>query len=38
MQALYDKVQNGKALPARTIAKTTMVDKDDYVQAGVNCT
>ncbi|MEA5364534.1 substrate-binding domain-containing protein [Amycolatopsis sp., V23-08] len=38
IQVLVDKVKNGKALPAETIAKTTIVNKDNYKQAGVNCT
>lgn len=38
IQVLVDKVKNGKDLPAETIAKTTIVNKDNYQQAGVNCT
>jgi L-arabinose transport system substrate-binding protein len=38
IQVLVDKVKNGKELPAETIAKTTIVNKDNYKQAGVNCT
>ncbi|SEP50431.1 L-arabinose transport system substrate-binding protein [Amycolatopsis saalfeldensis] len=38
IQVLFDKVKNGKELPAETIAKTQIVNKDNFKQAGVNCT
>ncbi|WP_245193052.1 substrate-binding domain-containing protein [Amycolatopsis alba] len=34
---LVDKVKNSKELPPETIAKTQIVTKDNYKQAGVNC-
>lgn len=38
IQLLVDQVKNGKALPAETIAKTQIVTKDNFKQAGVTCT
>lgn len=35
---LVDKVKNGKALPANTIAETKIVDPTSYKAAGVPCT
>jgi L-arabinose transport system substrate-binding protein len=35
---LVKKVRGGTDLPAQTIAKTTIVNKDNYKQSGVNCT
>jgi L-arabinose transport system substrate-binding protein len=37
VDALVGKVRDGKALPAQSIAKTTMVDATNFVQAGVQC-
>ncbi|AIG79106.1 Conserved putative secreted protein [Amycolatopsis japonica] len=37
IQLLVDKVKNSKELPPETIAKTQIVTKDNYKQAGVNC-
>ena len=37
-KAMVDKVRNNIALPPETIAKTNMVDKSNYEQAGVVCT
>jgi len=34
---LVKKVRGGTDLPAETIAKTTIVNKDNYKQAGVSC-
>jgi L-arabinose transport system substrate-binding protein len=34
---LVKKVRGGTDLPAETIAKTTIVNKDNYKQSGVNC-
>jgi L-arabinose transport system substrate-binding protein len=38
VDALVDKIRNGKALPAKSVAKTTMVDSSNFTQAGVKCT
>ncbi|MFD8493231.1 substrate-binding domain-containing protein [Amycolatopsis sp. NPDC059657] len=38
VQVLFDKVKNSKELPAETIAKTQIVNKDNFKTAGVNCT
>jgi L-arabinose transport system substrate-binding protein len=38
IKVLVDKVRGGTALPARTIAKTSIVNKDNYKADGVNCT
>ncbi|MGH6653646.1 MAG: substrate-binding domain-containing protein [Actinocrinis sp.] len=37
VDALVGKVRDGKPLPAKSIAKTTMVDASNFVQAGVQC-
>ncbi|MDQ6636770.1 MAG: substrate-binding domain-containing protein [Candidatus Dormibacteraeota bacterium] len=37
-KVLYDNVKNGTKLPQKTIAKTTIVNKDNYKQVGVVCT
>lgn len=37
IQALVDRIRNGKALPASTIAPTQIVDASNYKQAGVVC-
>ena len=37
VETLVNKVRNGKPLPPTTIAKTTMVDETNFVQAGVQC-
>jgi L-arabinose transport system substrate-binding protein len=37
VDALVGKVRDGKALPAQSIAKTTMVDATNFAQAGVQC-
>jgi L-arabinose transport system substrate-binding protein len=37
VDVLVGKIRDGKALPAQSIAKTTMVDASSYVQAGVQC-
>jgi L-arabinose transport system substrate-binding protein len=37
LDALVNRIRDGKALPASTIAKTTMVDAANYKQAGVQC-
>jgi L-arabinose transport system substrate-binding protein len=37
VDALVGKIRDGKALPAQSIAKTTMVDSTNFVQAGVQC-
>jgi L-arabinose transport system substrate-binding protein len=38
VKALVDRIRDGKALPAKTIAKTSMVDAGSWQQAGVECT
>jgi L-arabinose transport system substrate-binding protein len=38
IKVLVDKIKNGVALPANTIADTTMVDASSYKAAGVVCT
>lgn len=38
IQVLVNKVRGGTALPATTIAKTSIVNKDNYKADGVNCT
>jgi L-arabinose transport system substrate-binding protein len=38
IKVLVDKVRGGTALPATTIAKTSIVNKDNYKADGVNCT
>jgi L-arabinose transport system substrate-binding protein len=38
VEALVAKIRNGVALPPKTIAKTTMVDASNFIQAGVKCT
>lgn len=35
---LYDSVTNHSKLPVKTVAKTTIVNKDNYKQAGLACT
>jgi L-arabinose transport system substrate-binding protein len=37
VDVLVGKIRDGKALPAQSIAKTTMVDATNFVQAGVQC-
>ncbi len=37
VDVLVGKIRDGKALPAKSIAKTTMVDATNFVQAGVQC-
>ncbi len=37
VDALVGKIRDGKALPPKSIAKTTMVDATNFVQAGVQC-
>ena len=37
VDALVNRIRDGKALPASTIAKTAMVDAGTYKQAGVQC-
>ena len=37
VDALVGKIRDGKALPAQSIAKTTMVDATNFAQAGVQC-
>jgi L-arabinose transport system substrate-binding protein len=37
-KVLYDKVAKGKALPAKTVAKTSMVDASNWKQSGLVCT
>jgi L-arabinose transport system substrate-binding protein len=37
VDALVAKIRQGKPLPASTVAKTTMVDANNYKQAGVQC-
>jgi len=38
VDVLVAKIRGGKALPAQSIAKTTMVDASNFAQAGVQCT
>lgn len=38
VKAMVDQIRNGVALPAKTIAKTTMVDPSSWEAAGVSCT
>ncbi len=38
VQVLFDAKSKGQALPATTVAKTTMVTPETYVQTGVVCT
>lgn len=38
VRVLADKARNGKALPAKTIAPTQMVDATNWQKAGVQCT
>lgn len=37
VQALVSAVRDGKPLPPKTIAKTTIVDKSNWRTAGVDC-
>ncbi len=37
VQTIYDKLKNGKAMPAEVFAPTKMVDADTWQQAGVKC-
>ena len=38
IDVLVDKIRNGKDLPPKTVASTTMVDKGSWQTAGVVCT
>lgn len=38
VKVLYDKVAKGKALPAKTVAKTTLVNASNWKKSGVVCT
>lgn len=38
IKVLVDQIRNGKTMPAKTIAKTTMVTPQNWQQAGVSCT
>lgn len=38
VRVLVDKIRNGRALPAKTIAKTSIVDSTNWEKAGVVCT
>lgn len=38
VKVLVESIRNGAALPPKTIAKTTMVDKDNWKQTGLKCT
>jgi len=38
VKAMVDQIRNGVALPAKSIAKTTMVDSKTWESAGVTCT
>ncbi|MCG6499312.1 substrate-binding domain-containing protein [Kitasatospora sp. A2-31] len=37
VQTMYDKLKNGKEMPAEVFAKTTMVDAATWKSAGVTC-
>jgi L-arabinose transport system substrate-binding protein len=37
VDALVAKIRKGTPLPPSTVAKTTMVDANNYKQAGVQC-